>query len=59
MLRTKTILIPKIKKISLNYINNYFTKHNIEPIRWAICEVKDDCYVIKASVALVDYMENN
>ncbi len=50
MLRTKTILIPKIKKISLNYINNYFTKHNIEPIRWAICEVKDDCYVIKASV---------
>ena len=57
MLKTKTILIPKAEKFSLDYINGYFAKYNIEPIRWAICEVKDDCYVI--SMALSDYVENN
>lgn len=50
MLKTKTFYIPKIKKLSLNYIDDYFAKHNIDPIRWAICEVNNNYYIIKASI---------
>lgn len=50
MLKTKTIFIPKIKKLSLDYINEYFTENNINPIRWAICDVDDTYYVVKASI---------
>ena len=50
MLKTKTILIPTKNKLSLDYINDYFSKHNIDPIRWAICEVNNDYYIIKVSI---------
>ncbi len=57
MLKTKTILIPKIEKLSLNYIKGYFLTQNINPIRWAICDVDDKFYIIKVSVDIK--MERN
>lgn len=50
MLKTKTFYIPKIEKLSLKYINDYFIKHNIDPIRWAICEVNSEYYILKVSL---------
>ena len=50
MLKTKTLYIPKIEKLSFEYINNYFVKQNINPIRWAICEVNREYYILKVSL---------
>ncbi|MBQ3101824.1 hypothetical protein IJC60_02350 [bacterium] len=48
-IKSKTIKFEKQGEITLDYIKKIFKEQNIDPLRWAITEIKDDVCEIALS----------
>lgn len=50
MIENETIRIPVVDDLTTEYIEDYFKKNNLNVLRWAIVERKNNEFVLNISV---------
>ena len=50
MIENETIRIPVVEDLTTDYIEDFFRKNNLNVLRWAIVERKNDEFILNISV---------